>query len=748
MSKQLLTDVMPVRFQIQEDNANTGRLVARGEFARADVPTANRRVYPSRIWKKQIQKIQEDMVKRRTLGELDHPSDGKTKLQRVSHVITGLEIQEDGTVVGELEVIEGTPNGDTLAAIIRSNCEVGVSSRGYGSVRQDAEGNDVVQDDFNFMTFDAVADPAVTSSYPKFEREQAPHNAEKDDLNYESVKPKDKTLNENIVQEDVAVATAKKLLLDYDIPFEDIFRRGIDIFVMFAKEKFADKFSKLLKVYGAKDIEKSRAGEGKFSTKWVVSSELPEQEMESLKKVCEAWDENDDEENPNFDPNEGYEDDAFLMQHIVFDFFGKERSKPIPEMNVDFPLDRLYELEKKGLVTIEKGLVIPTDAGRDLVRKGVEEQASPGDTEYRQTYLANMKSQIEKAKKSSPGDVADLDKTMKDTAKKWGLDPNLVKAAESIEEGEAIHVLRNKDDKKVLSSGSKADMEDELSGLPDPENYEVVKAPKGYRSKDWSMKESREAVYAKVIAEVEPVLRERIQMEFEEAYTQKVQGVLQENQKLQEQVNTVGGVAKNLGFNLYLERNLSTHPRFAEIRESLHDFSKIDDFDDLKRIVSPYLEEAKRAEARKASESKAEATKHQERIARLENQVAELAESKKQLQESVVKYEKSIAGLNNRVLLEKKLLGHPRAIEIRKLYESRNPESVEEVQTIVESFRERIQESPIYESVREGLRRRKLPSNIVEESVKHTRPKEKSFRVGPVNIDINEYRMLSGVKVE
>jgi hypothetical protein len=95
-------------------------------------------------------------------------SDGKTKLQRVAGKLTSLTINEDGTVFGELEVTEGTPNGDTLKALIDCGCTLGVSSRGYGSVKMNQEGKDVVQDDFVLMTFDVVSDPANATSWPEF----------------------------------------------------------------------------------------------------------------------------------------------------------------------------------------------------------------------------------------------------------------------------------------------------------------------------------------------------------------------------------------------------------------------------------------------------------------------------------------------------------------------------------------------------------------------------------------------------
>jgi len=108
-------------------------------------------------------------------------SDGKTKLQRVAGKITHLSVDDDGTVHGELEVVEGTPNGDILSALIDANCTVGVSSRGYGSVKMNEQGKDVVQDDFNLLTFDVVTDPANATSWPEFTRDDDKEDDEEED---------------------------------------------------------------------------------------------------------------------------------------------------------------------------------------------------------------------------------------------------------------------------------------------------------------------------------------------------------------------------------------------------------------------------------------------------------------------------------------------------------------------------------------------------------------------------------------
>lgn len=164
MSKALLIDALPIRLTLDESD-ESGKVVARGEFARCDVPTQNGRKYPRALYEREIGKLQEVIKRRRMFGELDHPADGKTMLSRASHIITKLEIEDDGRVIGEAEILD-TPNGKTLKAILAAGAEAGVSSRGFGSTKSSKDGSQEVGDDFVLRTFDFVADPAMQTAYP------------------------------------------------------------------------------------------------------------------------------------------------------------------------------------------------------------------------------------------------------------------------------------------------------------------------------------------------------------------------------------------------------------------------------------------------------------------------------------------------------------------------------------------------------------------------------------------------------
>lgn len=158
---QDLQDVMPFDYTVTE--SESGRFRVEGVFQRSDVENANKRVYPRKLWEKELneKRIQEAVQNRAMYGELDHPADGKTKLSRVAHVITDLQLQPDGIVVGAAEVLEHTPNGQILKALFEAGTQVGISSRGSGSVN-----NGIVGEDFKLNTFDFVARPSTPGALP------------------------------------------------------------------------------------------------------------------------------------------------------------------------------------------------------------------------------------------------------------------------------------------------------------------------------------------------------------------------------------------------------------------------------------------------------------------------------------------------------------------------------------------------------------------------------------------------------
>lgn len=142
-------------------------LKIKGVFQRADVKNQNGRVYPYSVLNRAIQEASESLTSRNMFGELDHPVDQSptVSLKNVSHVITNLQFS-GSDVLGEAVVFDdpgpaGTPAGRLLGALIRNNCTVGISSRGYGALGYDG----IMVEDFKLVTFDCVHDPSTHKAF-------------------------------------------------------------------------------------------------------------------------------------------------------------------------------------------------------------------------------------------------------------------------------------------------------------------------------------------------------------------------------------------------------------------------------------------------------------------------------------------------------------------------------------------------------------------------------------------------------
>lgn len=98
---------------------------------------------------------------RRVIGQVEHPTDGRSNMGAAAIVITKVEPPSaDGKVFIEWETM-ATPGGKIIEGFLKSNVGFGLSSRGNGSVVRADDGVDEVQSDYEPITFDAVADEST-----------------------------------------------------------------------------------------------------------------------------------------------------------------------------------------------------------------------------------------------------------------------------------------------------------------------------------------------------------------------------------------------------------------------------------------------------------------------------------------------------------------------------------------------------------------------------------------------------------
>ena len=165
---KLITETVEDVQPIVESNEAGGKVYKlRGVMMESDTKNRNGRIYENRILSKECKRyILEYVQKNRALGELNHPSGPTVNLDRVSHMITSLK--ENGKqVLGEAKIID-TPMGNIVKGLIESGANLGASSRGLGSMRENKMGIMEVQSDFRLSTAaDIVAEPSAPGAFVK-----------------------------------------------------------------------------------------------------------------------------------------------------------------------------------------------------------------------------------------------------------------------------------------------------------------------------------------------------------------------------------------------------------------------------------------------------------------------------------------------------------------------------------------------------------------------------------------------------
>ena len=139
------------------------KFIIDGIFMQAEQVNRNRRIYPKKVLEKAVNRYTTEYVnKGRAVGELNHPDSPTINLDKVSHRIT--ELQWNGNdVVGKALILD-TPMGKIVKGLLEGGCQLGVSSRGMGTVAS-KNGQTFVNDDFVLSTVDIVQDPSAPSAF-------------------------------------------------------------------------------------------------------------------------------------------------------------------------------------------------------------------------------------------------------------------------------------------------------------------------------------------------------------------------------------------------------------------------------------------------------------------------------------------------------------------------------------------------------------------------------------------------------
>lgn len=176
MALSLITEtVMDVRTLIEEGVATDGAksrpaYFIEGIFMQGNVKNQNGRVYPTETLAREAARYQREYIDRkRSFGELGHPENPTVNPDRISHLIT--ELGQDGdNFVGKAKVMVNTPMGNIVKSLLDEGGQLGVSTRGLGSLTETDRGMEV-QDDFYLATVDIVMDPSGPACFVRGIRE-------------------------------------------------------------------------------------------------------------------------------------------------------------------------------------------------------------------------------------------------------------------------------------------------------------------------------------------------------------------------------------------------------------------------------------------------------------------------------------------------------------------------------------------------------------------------------------------------
>lgn len=159
--ESLTYDQAGLRTQLIENASGGKDLYMEGIFIQGGVRNQNQRVYPVNEIARACSNIAEKIKNGYSvLGEADHPDDLQVNLDRVSHMITNMYMNENNGI-GKLKILP-TPMGNIVKTLLESGVKLGVSSRGSGNVNESGGVTD-----FEIVTVDIVAQPSAPNAYPK-----------------------------------------------------------------------------------------------------------------------------------------------------------------------------------------------------------------------------------------------------------------------------------------------------------------------------------------------------------------------------------------------------------------------------------------------------------------------------------------------------------------------------------------------------------------------------------------------------
>ena len=161
--KLISEEIQNAEMLVEETNGKKNYKI-KGVFLQSDIKNRNGRIYENDILTKEVKRYNQEFInKKRAFGELGHPDGPTVNLERVSHMITKLS-PEGKNFIGEAKIMD-TPYGKIVKGLIDEGAQLGVSSRGMGSLVNKNGANYVGKDFYLATAADIVADPSAPDAF-------------------------------------------------------------------------------------------------------------------------------------------------------------------------------------------------------------------------------------------------------------------------------------------------------------------------------------------------------------------------------------------------------------------------------------------------------------------------------------------------------------------------------------------------------------------------------------------------------